>query len=439
MKVAKYIITFIFVLYTNIVCGQDSLCAKLDSIESLVNSDSFNEDYNAIVQYLKTIESDCLNSDSKLTRIRFLNCFGGALYYAQDYKDCIPVLKNYIKVVEDDHVKDMSSEENLSVYEALGRAQYIIGEIDDAYNTARRAILYFETELDKYPAGYQIYALLSNICEAKGDTVMSEELHHATQKCFIDYWNNTDSSHHAKEVKAAYNAYTEMINLHTDECIKYREIRSNLLKDIALYEEAEFEYKKIIKDVDGESLDKRKLLQGTYLGLFQIYKITNAIEKAISDIVSVKSFFKEYNDKESLRMYAYVLNQYAMLLSNNGIENFNEASKAYEEAIKNCGVDSVKYIIKNNYASLLNNKGVDAIHKNDTQGAKLHLDKAMILCTNEDLLGTIKHNIGRVEMLNENYTKALIFLKESAEIQLRLKGKIAERTEKYINDCNSKL
>ena len=158
---------------TNIVCGQERLDAKLDSIETIVNSDSFNDDYKPIVEYLKTIKSDCLASNSRLTKVRFLNCYGAALYFTQDYDGCIPVLKNYIKVIEDDQVSDMSSEENLSVYEALGRSQFLIGEIDEAYTTTRRALLYFDTVLDKYAAGYQIYDLFSQICEARKDTVMA--------------------------------------------------------------------------------------------------------------------------------------------------------------------------------------------------------------------------------------------------------------------------
>lgn len=439
MKAIKYLIAILLFLSANTICGQVLLDAKLDSIETLVNSESFNEDYKPVVQYLENIKSDCLASNSRLTKIRFLNCFGAALYFAQDYKSCIPVLKNYIKLIEDNQISDMSSEENLSVYEALGRAQFLVGEIDEAYTTTRRALLYFETVLDKYPAGYQIYGLLSQIYEARRDTLMLDDAHHAAQTCFIEYWNNSDSSFQAKDAKATYEKYTEMINLHTEEYYKYREIRANLLKNIALYNEAEYEYNKLIKDLQCLSMDEREVVQDTYLGLFQLYKTTKAVEKAKRNIATVRAFFKGHDDKSSSTMYSYILNQYAMLLDNNSIDNFSEASKAYEEAISLCGIDSVKYIFKNNFALLLNHKGVDSILKNDTKSAKLHLERAISICTNESLLGTIKHNIGRAEMLDGNYAKALKLLKESADIQLRTNGEIAERTKVYINECNSKL
>lgn len=435
----KYLITILLFLSTNIVYGQAWLDAKLDSIETVVNSDSFNEDYKPIVKYLNTIKSDCLASNSRLTKIRFLNCYGAALYFTQDYDGCIPVLKSYIKLIEDNQVKDMSSEENLSVYEALGRSQFLIGKIDEAYTTTRRALLYFETILDKYAAGYQIYDLLSQICEERKDTAMLDEVHHAAQVCFLEYWNNSDSSFQARDAKATYEKYTEMISLHIEDCCKYREIRANLLKNIALYSEAEYEYNKLIKDIESQSLDKKEIVQDTYLGLYQLYKTTNAVEKAKRNISIVKSYFKEYDDKESCTMYSYILNQYAMLLDNNSRDNFSEASKAYEEAITICGVDSIKYIFKNNYASLLNHKGVDSILKNESKDAKAHLEKAISLCTNDILLGSIKHNIGRTEMIDGNYANALKLLRESADIQLRTKGEIAERTKKYINECNSRL
>lgn len=154
MKAIKYLISILIVLSTNLVCGQNQLETKLDSIENVVNSETFNEDYEPILRYLETIQSDCLNSNSKLTKIRFLNFYGAALCFMQDYKNCIPVLKKYLKLVEDDQISDMAREENISVYEALGHSQLMIGEIDEAYNTTRRAILYFEDELSRYPAGY---------------------------------------------------------------------------------------------------------------------------------------------------------------------------------------------------------------------------------------------------------------------------------------------
>lgn len=439
MKAIKYLISILFILSTNIVCGQDELEIKLDSIDELVNSETFNEDYKPILQYLKTIQSDCMNSSSKLTKVRFLNYYGAALYYTEDYNNCILVLKNYLKFVEDDQITDMAREENFSVYEALGRSQFMIGDIDGAYNTTRRAIVYFDDELNKNPSGYQIYGLLSQICEAKGDSILLDEVHHATQTCFLEYWNYIDPSSTAKEVKAEYDMYTDEINLHDDSYYEFRGIRANLLKNIAFFEEAEYEYNKLIRDVELQSVDNKIFLQDVYLSLFQLYKETNAVEKAKRDIAIVKSYFKGYNDKESRTVYAYVLNQYAMLLDNNSIEDFTEASDAYEEAIKICGADSVVYIFKNNYAALLNHKGVDYILNNDTKNARIYLDKAEILCTDEVMLETIKHNSGRVEMLNGNYAKALILLKESADMQLRTKGKVMELTTKYIYECNSKL
>lgn len=440
MKAIKYLISILFILSTNIVCGQDELEIKLDSIEELVNSETFNEDYKPILQYLKTIQSDCMNSTSKLTKARFLNHYGAALYYTEDYKNCVPVLKNYLKFVEDDQINDMAREENFSVYEALGRSQFMIGDIDGAYSTTRRAIVYFDDELNKNPSGYQILSLLSQICEAKGDSILLDEAHHATQTCFLEYWNYIDpSSSNAKEVKAAYDMYTQKIALHNDKYYEYRKIRANLLKNIAFFDEAEYEYNKLIRDMELQSVDNKNLLQDVYLGLFQLYKETNAVEKAKRNIAIVKSYFRGYHDKESSSVFAYVLNYYAMLLDNNSIKDFNEASDAYEEAIKICGADSVVYIFKNNYAALLNHKGVNYILNNDTKNAKIYLDKAETLCTDEVTLETIKHNSGRVEMLNGNYAKALILLKESADMQLRTKGEVMELTTKYINECNSKL
>lgn len=55
MKAIKYLISILIVLSTNLVCGQNQLETKLDSIENVVNSETFNEDYEPILRYLETI------------------------------------------------------------------------------------------------------------------------------------------------------------------------------------------------------------------------------------------------------------------------------------------------------------------------------------------------------------------------------------------------
>lgn len=63
MKVIKYLISILFILSTNIVCGQDELEIKLDSIEELVNSETFNEDYKPILQAKESSYKKCLREE----------------------------------------------------------------------------------------------------------------------------------------------------------------------------------------------------------------------------------------------------------------------------------------------------------------------------------------------------------------------------------------
>ena len=53
---------------------------------------------------------------------------------------------------------------------------------------------------------------------------------------------------------------------------------------------------------------------------------------------------------------------------------------------------------------------------------------------NEILLSTLYHNLGRCEMLLNNYKAAKNALLKSKALQIKIEGKVSEKTQEYLNE-----
>ena len=57
---------------------------------------------------------------------------------------------------------------------------------------------------------------------------------------------------------------------------------------------------------------------------------------------------------------------------------------------------------------------------------------------NRGLLAMIYHNLGRSEMLLNNMNSAKNALEKSKELQVKVFGKVTEKTQNYLDEVNSK-
>ena len=437
----KVLFLFLALLSVQIARPQSKLSQQLDSINNVIESDNFDEDYKPVLQYLETIKAQGLSEKDLITRTRFLNYYAAALYYCGKYKESIPYFKMYIKRVEEDGWGEMSCEW-LAVYQSMADAYYQLEELDSAESALRHAIICYENALDSCPSGYQCYELLSNIAVARHDSTLLTDIHHQTQQCFYNYMAIEDPSDYHKQLKKTFENYSEIVNEalalgEMDTYYKNREYRANFLKNTGWYEEAEFEHKQLILDMLKANNVNKSILQDAYLGLFIAYNKENAFCKVKEEMPHMVGYFSKYCDKENNLNYSCVLNQAAMTYEHSG--DSLTAENLYKQAINLCPVDSIKNYFVLNYAYMINRVGVRLLLANKPDTALDYFSKVQLVSQDKRLNGTVLHNIGRANMLKGNYKVALQYLNESAAIQKETDGKIMDKTLSYIKECKDKI
>lgn len=421
--------------------AQSKLNQQLDSIDNIIESDNFDENYEPVLNFLETIKDQGLKSKDLLTKTRFLNYYAASLYFSGKYKECIPYLKLYTKYVEENGWGEMSCEW-LSAYQSMSDAYYQLGEYDEAESSIRHAILRYENLLDSCPAGFQCYETLANIEAAKKDSSLLNDIHHQTQQCFYNYIVIDDPSEYNKNLKNTFENLSQIVEdalsiNDMDKYYQYREYRANFLRNSGWLEEAEFEHKKLISDMLKSKTKNTNIVQDAYLGLFITYNKENSVDKVKKELPNVATYFSNYKDEQSNLSYSCILNQAAMTYERSG--DSLTAGKLYEEAISRCPVDSIKRTSSLNYAYMANRIGVKILFANEPEKALPYFDKALELTDNNKVRGIVMHNIGRANMLKGNYKTALQYLKDSSNLQKSTSGKVMEKTELYIKECKDRI
>lgn len=436
-----YVFIISFISLPQQLCAQGKINAQLDSINNLIESEGFDENYEPILNYLETIKEQGLSDKDIVTKTRFLNYYTASLYYCGKYKESIPYFKMYTKYLEEDGWGEMSCEWG-AAYQSMCDAYYQLEELDEAESAIRHAIIYYENALDSCPVGYQCYQLLAEVEVAKGDSILLTDIHHQAQQCFYDYMVYEDPSEYHKQLKRTFDNYSEIVNEalalgEMDIYYKNREYRANFLKNAGWYEEAEFEHKQLILDMLKAGNANKDVLQDAYLGLFIAYNKENAFDKVKEEMPHMVAYFSNFNDKGSNLNYSCTLNQAAMTYEHSG--DSLTAENLYKQAIELCPIDSIKNMFTLNYAYMTNRIGVRLLFGKKTDEALNLFIKAQGISTDNRLQGTVLHNIGRANMLKGNYKAALQYLNESADLQKKTVGKVMDRTLAYIKECKDKI
>lgn len=428
------------ILFTQQICAQSRLNQQLDSIDNIVESDTFDDNYEPILNFLETIKEQGLNAQDIVTKARFLNYYAAGLYFCGKYKESIPYFKMYTKYVEEDGWGEQSCE-YLSVYQSMGDAYYHLGELDEAESSIRHGMIYYENELDSCPGGYRCYQILADIAAAKHDSLLIDDLHHQAQKCFYNYISIENPSEYHKQLKSNFENLSQIV----DDALalgdmgkyyQYRDYRANFLRNSGWYEEAEFEQKKLISDMLKSNYKSKDILQDAYLGLFITYNRENSVEKVKEGMPHATAYFSGQKDAQSNLAYSSILNQAAMTYEKSGDSLM--AEKLYKQAISLCPVDSIKRFFCKNYAYMANRIGVNLLFENEPDNALVYFEKAKGLIDDKSFQYTLLHNIGRANMLKGNYKLALKYLNESAEMQKETQGKVMGKTLSYIKECKDK-
>lgn len=429
------------ILFAQQVCAQSRLDQQLDSIDNIIESDSFDYNYVPALNFLETIKEQGLNAKNLVTKTRFLNYYAACLYFSGKYKESIPYFKMYTKSVEENGWGEKTCE-YLSVYQSMGDAYYQLGELDEAESSIRHAMIYYENDLDSCPGGYRCYQILADIAAAKHDSLLLNDLHHQAQQCFYNYIAIDTPTEYHKQLKSNYENLSQIVDDalslgDMEKYYQYRDYRANFLRNSGLYEEAEFEHKKLISDMLKAKYENDSIMQDAYLGLFITYNKENSVGKVKEDMPEATAYFSGFKNEQSNLAYSSILNQAAMTYELSGDSLM--AEKLYKKAIDLCPVDSIKKFFCLNYAYMANRIGVNLLFANQPDTALAYFEKVKGLTDDKRFQYTLLHNIGRANMLKGNYKTALKYLNESADMQKQTQGKVMEKTLSYIKECKDKL
>ena len=194
-------------------------------------------------------------------------------------------------------------------------------------------------------------------------------------------------------------------------------------KAISYYKKAEEQLE------DGDDLAKSYI----YEGLMYVYGNMGRFEKSMIYAEEADDFIRKTHDNQ---YYTYFISDWAAFAINaQELEKARELISKIEPYLNNLSDDS-KIVIYSNCGFVYlkigeYDKAIDIINKGIGITIRTQGDKCPIL-------STYYHNLGRSYMLKHDYKQALSALNKSKDLQIKLEGRVMQRTLDYIKECEGK-
>lgn len=194
-------------------------------------------------------------------------------------------------------------------------------------------------------------------------------------------------------------------------------------KAISYYKKAEEQLE------DGDDLAKSYI----YEGLMYVYGNMGRFEKSMIYAEEADDFIRKTHDNQ---YYTYFISDWAVFAINAlELEKARGLISKIEPYLNNLSDDS-KIVIYSNCGFVYlkigeYDKAIDIINKGIGITIRTQGDKCPIL-------STYYHNLGRSYMLKHDYKQALSALNKSKDLQIKLEGRVMQRTLDYIKECESK-
>lgn len=426
----------------------------LDSVikvKNLINQD-LDEEASAL---LDRIESQCLDSDKDSIMVLCYENRGVILFYKDRYEECIPYFRKAINLYEKLNIR---AQNYLEDFAAIGYSYGRLKDFDNAERYYRKALL--KSVGAEYNQEFRpnVFRNLGNLYLQKGDSLLAKE-------CF-------------RRVGSADVEDFDFMKTNNLEWATESWEKINKLVDEKKYEEAANAYAGFIQGLKEKMANRSgSYITAVYSRAILLSRYLNHVDEAIplfAELVNLADSFpaankcicgafcnlalcySSINDRTSLedivpKGLAYLgkakLAEYPSCMiyrfAGNGAywqRNYPDAIKYYE-----------KYIAAGNtheggncYEEIVNQLSVSYIFMSEPEKAKMLLLKllddseAKLKKEGVSLLAQVYHNIGRSYMLCGDKTRALKYLKESNEMQIKLCGHATERTIQYLNECQAK-
>lgn len=445
-------IVLIIVLLTCLASNtySQSLLDKVIEAKNLIAEDHDDE----AETMLGSIEKQCLDTGNDSILVLFYENKGVILLKGDKFKECIPYFHRVIDLYERLNIK---AQNYLEAFVAIGYSYGRLMDYDNAEKYYRKALLKSvaaECNDDFRP---NVYQNLGNLYMAKGDTILAKECYKRVESEDVEYFDFMGAnyleweSEHWKRINKLVDEkkYEEAADEYIDFIKKIKEKRGNrdqayilavycrgilLSRDLNRINEAIPLFKELV-DMADSLPDMNKNICGAFCNLTLCYSRINDY-KALEKLIPVG---QEYLQTAGVEGFPpHMIYRFA----GNGAywqKNYSEAIKYYEKYIDPKNVHEGGTC----YEEIVIQLSVSYIFMGMPENAKevlielLKGSEAKLKASDQSLLATIYHNLGRAFMLTNDKAKALKYLSRSSEIQMQLYGQISDRTTQYINECKN--
>lgn len=447
----KYFLLSLLLAVSMVAYANDN--AKL--WDSVIKAKNYlrNNDYRNAEAIVNSIEGLCSECNNDSIRVVFLECKAQIVFFCtKEYSLCIPVFKEIIELYERLKIKSINY---LEAYQAIAYCYEFLKKDEEAEKYYRKAIIKGVSIAHSPDFNKECYKNLYNIYKERGDSILANEC--------LKYLDSQSAS----DVKETDYLVWEN---------KQLEIIQELIKN-GKFEDVVHEYDDYIDGIierKGKSNEKYFFAIYSKAVLFKYLKRFDELRPLIEELISMrndKSVCKEYVCWAYCNMTLYYTSK--GLCDNadrtilDGIDyfqnaNINEYQKCTLYRYAGNGsfyqrdyFDAIKYFELyfsnfdsrdgcDDYAIITNTLAVSYINTNQYAKAKgllkrfLSTDNKNIKKDNEVLLSSMYHNLGRCEMLLNNNMAAKRSLIKSKTIQIKIYGKVSEKTQEYLDEILSK-
>ena len=447
----KYFLLSLLLAVSMVAYANDN--AKL--WDSVIKAKNYlrNNDYRNAEAIVNSIEGLCSECNNDSIRVVFLECKAQILIFdKKDYNKPIPILKDVIELYERLNIKSINY---LEAFQTIAYCYEKIGNYYEAERFYRKSLIKSSTITTNNQCVSSLYLHLHNIYKERGDTILSNEClkyldsQLASDVKETDYlvWENKQLEIIQELIKNG--KFEDVVHEYDDyiDGIIERKGKSNEKYFFAIYSKAVlFKYLKrfdelrpLLEELISMRNDKsvcKEYVCWAYCNMTLYYTSKGLCDSADRTILDGIDYFQNANINEYQKCTLY---RYA----GNGSfyqRDYFDAIKYFELYFSNFdsrdGCDD--------YAIITNTLAVSYINTNQYAKAKgllkrfLSTDNKNIKKDNEVLLSNMYHNLGRCEMLLNNNMAAKKSLIKSKTIQIKIYGKVSEKTQEYLDEILSK-
>ena len=406
-------------------------------------------DYRNAEAIVNSIDGPCSECNNDSIRVVFLDCKATILVLdKKEYNASIPILKEVIDLYERLNIKSINY---WGACQSIAYCYENIGNIDEAERYYRKSLIKCSIINGNDPFLSSTYLRLRNIYKERGDTILSNEclkyldpqfVSEINERDYLQWENNWLERINELRNNGKYEDAVSEYDNYIDGIIKKKGkgnekyifaiySKAVLLKYLKRFDELKPLLEELILMRNDKSMSKEYACW-SYCNLTFYYSMKGLHELIDSIVVDGIDYFQNAN-----------INKYQICTLYRFAGNGSFGQQDYLSAIKYFELYFQSFDSRDgyeDYEAITNLLSVLYIKNNQYINAKRLIKRFLsthykkIKHDNEILLSTLYHNLGRCEMLLNNYKAAKNALLKSKALQIKIEGKVSEKTQEYLNE-----